>query len=622
MASLFVVRGNDQGCRFEIEADLLTIGRDVGNHVQLHDTEVSRRHAIIRAEGRQFVVTDNKSSNGTFVNGKRITTQTLRGGDEVQLGSTVLLFTGGGEGPSSLAEKIDIVSRGKSDDRSRIVRAIPQAEGRGIFAPGTVTTETAATSPFLAKARSNLEVMYRTTLAVSHTLDIDQLLQSVMQLIFEWVECDRGCVMLVDADTKRLEPRVRRNRRSQLDDTRLVISKTILDHVMEQNEGVLISDASTDAKFSTAASIVQAGIREAICAPMQGRHSLVGVVYLDVSTSPQQVLQSGNAARFNEEHLRLLIAIAHQAAMAVEDTRYYSAMVQAERLAAVGQAIAGLSHHVKNILQGIRGGSYLIKEGLSTHNEPMVSKGWEFVEKNQDRISQLVMDMLTFSKEREPELVPADLNRVVGDVVELMEARGRQQGVKLHFEPTTGIPKLTFDPEGLHRAVLNVVSNAIDACDPRRREDRGEGSGVRAAAAHDEDHAPVGDSGIDTALAASDPQVPLEGSGVGGPPTPPVEPLVHISTIYDPTRSLVQVAVEDNGGGIPETEVEHIFSLFVSNKGNRGTGLGLPVSQKIMKEHGGRIGVESRLGHGAKFVLEMPAVPADVTRHPDDSGLQ
>ena len=72
-------------------------------------------------------------------------------------------------------------------------------------------------------------------------------------------------------------------------------------------------------------------------------------------------------------------------------------------MAAVGQAIATLSHHVKNILQGIRGGSYLIDMGLNDHDEGLVRKGWGIVEKNQNKIYHLVMDMLTFSKERQPE---------------------------------------------------------------------------------------------------------------------------------------------------------------------------------------------------------------------------
>src|SRR6185295_14443929 len=127
------------------------------------------------------------------------------------------------------------------------------------------------------------------------------------------------------------------------------------------------------------------------------------------------IQQRGHQNKFTDEHLKLMIAIAHQAALAVEDTRYYGAMMQAERLAAVGQTIAMLSHHIKNILQGIRGGSYLIEMGLQKHDEDVVRKGWTMVEGNQGKISALVMDMLTFSKEREPEPLPSDLNQVVGE---------------------------------------------------------------------------------------------------------------------------------------------------------------------------------------------------------------
>ena len=137
---------------------------------------------------------------------------------------------------------------------------------------------------------------------------------------------------------------------------------------------------------------------------MQGRYDVVGAIYIDTSTSAQQIVQRGGANKFTEDHLKLMIAIGHQAALAVEDTRYYSAMVQAERLAAVGQTIATLSHHIKNILQGIRGGSYLIEMGLTRARRVVVGKGWTIVEKNQNKISALVMDMLTFSKEREPDL--------------------------------------------------------------------------------------------------------------------------------------------------------------------------------------------------------------------------
>src|SRR5690606_35611081 len=133
------------------------------------------------------------------------------------------------------------------------------------------------------------------------------------------------------------------------------------------------------------------------------------------------------------------VAIGHQAALAVEDTSYYSALLQAERLAAMGQTIATLSHHLNNILQGIRCGSYLIQEGLNADDNDVVRRGWRIVEKNQERISNLVMDMLTFSKDREPDLVAGDLNDCCEDVIELMQTRAQDAQVELCWTPLEGL---------------------------------------------------------------------------------------------------------------------------------------------------------------------------------------
>jgi signal transduction histidine kinase len=549
---LFVIRGNDQGSRFELQHDVVGLGRDSSNVVQLHDTEVSRQHAEVRRNGGVFTLTDLDSSNGTYVNGRRIRRHVLASGDQVQVGGTLMLFTGPSEDIEyDLTGKVDISSALATEEQSRIIRSVTHEEGSRIFD----LDADAPQNTWLARARSNLQVMYRTALAVSHTLDIDQLLQRIMELIFEWVEADRGCIMLVDADSKQLVPKVRRTRKGVRADEKITISKTILDYVRERNEGVLTSDARQDDRWNPAASIVRAGVREAICVPMQGRYDVVGVIYIDTSTSPQDMILKGGATKFGEDHLKLMIAIAHQAALAVEDTRYYSAMVQAERLAAIGQTVATLSHHIKNILQGIRGGSYLIEMGLSEHDESLVQKGWKIVEKNQNKISTLVLDMLTFSKEREPDLTPSNMNQVVSDVVELMQSRAKDLEVQLVWEPAQEMPTLVFDPEGIHRAVLNIVTNAIDAA--AETEQAGQ---------------------------------------------------VRVTTEYAAVESKLRVCVDDNGPGIPAEHMDQLFSPFVSFKGSHGTGLGLPVSQKIVNEHGGRIQVESTVGHGSRFMVEIPAV--------------
>jgi two-component system NtrC family sensor kinase len=535
---------------------------------RLHDTEVSRNHAELVRRGDAYQVRDLGSSNGTFVNGRQVTERDLISGDQVQVGRSTLLYTGFNEERlEDLAGKVDIVPRHAVDDGSRIVASLSQTGGSEWLMPDA----RGSSNPWLSRARSNLQIMYRTALAVSHTMDIDQLLARIMEMIFDWVDADRGCIMLKDLETGKLTPKVRRHRRGLRTDDKISISKTILDYVVEKNEGVLTSNARDDSRWDPAQSIVSLGVREAICVPMQGRYDVVGVIYIDTAVTPQRALAAKGPNQFSEEHLRLMIAIAHQAALAVEDTSYYKALVQAERLAAIGQTIASLSHHIKNILQGVRGGSYLIELGLGEHDasgedgapDPedlqkavdTIRKGWKIVERNQDRISSLVLDMLTFSKEREPDPRPSDLNQVAAEVIDLMASRAEELSVELAWWPTRDMPTLMFDPEALHRAILNVVTNAIDACDERP------------------------------------------------------EARVTVTTSYDEVAKIAHLVVEDTGAGIAPDDLEAIFTVFVSRKGGRGTGLGLPVSRKILEEHGGQIHVDSTLGKGSRFTLELPAAP-------------
>jgi signal transduction histidine kinase len=116
------------------------------------------------------------------------------------------------------------------------------------------------------------------------------------------------------------------------------------------------------------------------------------------------------------------------------------------------------------------------------------------------------------------------------------------------------MPILMFDSECMHRAVLNVVTNAIDACLERENG------------------------------------------------------RVEVTTQFSDDERVARVTVVDNGSGIEKDDLEKIFAVFVSRKGGRGTGLGLPVSQKILEEHGGRIRVESKVGEGSRFTMEFPAI--------------
>lgn len=551
MASLLVIQGRNRGERFDLaehEASV-SIGRESANSVRLDDNEVSRRHAEIRRSGDHFFVGDLGSSNGTYVNSRKVERATLSSGDQIQIGRTVLVFAQ--EAEDLPVGPVDIISGPGADDHSRIVRSLPDETRDLLF----VADDTQSLR--LARARSNLQVMYRTALAISHTLDIDDLLSRILGLVFEWVEADRGCIMLFDPGTRQLTSKARRDRNGSDATSSMTISRTILDYVLERREGVLTSDARDDDRFRSGNSVLRTGVREAICVPMQGRYDTVGVMYVD-TTVPLADVTAGEQQRFTEEHLKLMIAIGHQAALAVEDTTYYSAMVQSERLAAVGQTIATLSHHIKNILQGIRGGSYLVEMGLDKNDQAVLRKGWDIVARNQNKISSLVMDMLSFSKQREPEPVPGSLVEVVEEVIETITQRAAEAGTEIVFTPPPAFPELLFDPEGMSRAILNVVTNALDAVDEAAQDD------------------PSREKRVTVALTAD--------TGVG----------------------LCRIAVSDTGSGMDEETAATVFNLFVSTKGSRGTGLGLTVSQKIMQEHGGDITVTSTLGTGSTFTLQLP----------------
>ena len=255
---------------------------------------------------------------------------------------------------------------------------------------------------------------------------------------------------------------------------------------------------------------------------------MIGVLYLDTKTTPKYTEPGSDIGKFTEDHLALAIAVAHQAALAVEETYYHQAMVQAERLAAIGQTIAALSHHIKNILQGLRSGNEILKMGLKDKNDNLVQQGYRISEKNQAKIYDLVMDMLSYSKERIPAVEECDLNDVVKDIHDLLAPRAQELNVQFDMTLAEHLPRVQVDPEGIHRALLNIVGNAIDAVEDR--------------------------------------------------PSPRVTIGTRLAE-----EGWVRIVVADNGAGIAHEHGQEIFKHLVSTKGPRGTGLGLPVSRKMQR---------------------------------------
>ncbi|MBI5251255.1 MAG: HAMP domain-containing histidine kinase, partial [Desulfomonile tiedjei] len=221
--------------------------------------------------------------------------------------------------------------------------------------------------------------------------------------------------------------------------------------------------------------------------------------------------------------------------------------------AVLGETIAGMSHDVKNILSGLEGGVYIVDSGLKSGRQDRTHTGWSMVKKNVEKVSELVRDILYASKERVPEYQECDIAELLTDVFDLYEKKALENGIHLVKEFDENMGTALLDPKGIHSAVSNLISNAFQAC----------------------------------RTAPGDRELRIV---IGG--------FVEGSTL--------SLWVADTGAGMSEDVQQKLFTRFYSTKGSKGTGLGLVVTRKVVEEHGGNISVESSLGVGTRFHIEIP----------------
>lgn len=226
--------------------------------------------------------------------------------------------------------------------------------------------------------------------------------------------------------------------------------------------------------------------------------------------------------------------------------------IDAERLAAVGQTVAGLAHGIKNILTGLEGGMYVVNSGLKKGQQERVDVGWEMLKRNINKISALVKNLLNFSKGRTPHVTMVDPNELVRDIVALYHDAAQQDGIELLAETDDSIAEAPLDSEEIHTCLANLVSNALDAC--QMSEKMKCSVTIRCREEND-------------------------------------------SLIYE---------VADEGSGMDYEIKQKVFTNFFTTKGTGGTGLGLLLTRKIVQEHGGKITVESTPGEGSLFRLVFP----------------
>lgn len=530
MLILNIIQGPDKGRRFELpDTEPQQIGRS-SESLPLTDTTISRRHAELTPNDGKWFIHDLHSNNGTYVNGKRIAQPTLlRQGDQIRTGATLWVF---GRANSAGTTKPVRVVAGDRIDTS--VEATVAANDDSVIMASPEPTEAAVL---------HLKVIYELTQVVGSVFDRQELLERVMDLVFEHFEPDRGFILLRPHPEAKPEPVVVRYRTPPMNkvEGKISVSRTIVRHVLEKSEGVLSSNAMTDRRFAAGDSVKAFGIRSAICVPVKFRDRVFGVIYIDSKIANYT---------FTEDQLRLLTAIGSQTGLALENADLYKKGLQQARLAAVGETVASLSHSIRNILQAMRGGAEVVELGLRKKDLKLVTNGWDILARNLDRIYQLTMNMLAFSKQRKPEFEMVHFPGLLNEIVQLMQPQCDRRNVALITEFDPDMPAIPADPGGLHQAVMNLMTNALDAVEAE--------------------------------------------TGA-----------ITLRCDYRRKSEEVVISISDNGSGIEAEDLSHLFEPFYSTKGLRGTGLGLAVTKKIIEEHGGKVIVDSHVGEGTTFTLTI-----------------
>jgi len=223
------------------------------------------------------------------------------------------------------------------------------------------------------------------------------------------------------------------------------------------------------------------------------------------------------------------------------------------QLESLGMVVGSISHGIKGLLTGLDGGSYFIQSGFARNEMERVRKGWTILERNVGKIRSMVLDVLYYAKDREPEWERVAPGELAGNVARILEEKARKTGIAFQRSFATDLRPFDGDPRALHSMLVNILENSFDAC----RMDK-----VKA------------------------------------------EHEVHFRVWQ--TLAHIFFEIQDNGIGMDRETREKLFCMFFSSKGMEGTGLGLFIAHKIATKHGGKISVESTSGRGSRFRVRIP----------------
>ena len=293
MIKVFILNGPHQGKSFNLECDTACIGRSPDNDIQIKDSSISRSHLNILRGKKRYFVEDLRTTNGTFINGKR-----LEPGKEFEVKEGLPIVIG----------RV-LISLGKaSSEDSANIQNLADLSGE-LSTTGIFTLD--RRRPYTTT--KNLELIYKVSNVLVQSLDIDEILQKILDYIFDLLKrIDRGAILLINSDTGKLEQIIGRSKFDKAK-TNISYSRTIAEKVVKEGKPFTMPDLTQEDTGNFSDSMLR--MKSVMCVPLISRSQVRGVIYVDSVDKP---------FGFREEDLSLITSLSSPAAVAIENALFYS----------------------------------------------------------------------------------------------------------------------------------------------------------------------------------------------------------------------------------------------------------------------------------------------------------
>ena len=395
----------------------------------------------------------------------------------------------------------------------------------------------------------NIATFYRVfrdvSTVVHSSTDVEEVLELVVWKASEMLDAMGAILRILNLETHQLELGAAYGLGERYISKGVVSKEKTITDLCKRNKVIIIEDILTDPRVQYPQEAWEEGIRMILDLPLTLRADIVGIIRMYFAKQ----------RRFSEEELDFVIAITEQCACAIDkarlietqQARYDHLALQTEKLSALGRMAAGIAHEINNPLGGIL--LYSTNLFKKVPEEGPFKEGLEIIINETMRCKTIIQDLLEFSREKEPEKTSANFNHTIEKILGMLENEFRLHHIRVETHLSSELPDILVDVNQMHQVFVNLLLNAVEA---------------------------IQDNGV-----------------------------ISIWSQIDPDQRCVRVEIADNGCGIPPEHISKVFEPFFTTKA-KGTGLGLAVSYRIVRNHHGDIKVSSQPGQGTRFTIEIP----------------